>query len=748
VTGSKDQSAAELRRRATERLAALPPRQDVDPVRLIHELEVHQIELELQNEELDGTRLELEAGLARYTELFEMAPIGYLVVDDHATIRVVNFAAADLLGCYRADLVGCSLGSFVGDRRRDVAHAVGVVLTQPAGDRTSETCEVTLVVRGRPPCDVRLTMTALAGDNSGVLVAIEDITARNRELAQQQERDRLLDVTRRDLEAMHRLHEIGMLFLPEGAALDVVFDKIIEAAVTLAGADFGDLQIFDRRTGAPRIRAQRNFAPWWVEFWNNASSDGVKGAALQRGSRVVVEDIDTSPLVGPVARAIKQRAGVRAVVATPLVSRSGKPLGTLSTHYKQRHRPDDRELQLLDLLSRQAADLIDHANAEAVQAALRQRFQALDRVSTLLTRYLTDGRERPLPDELFRDLAEVARSVCAADCAAVNLGADHWVVSGDGTITELQACVRQLEAVPQAERSVQHHVGGESFLATAIRNTTRLGWLCARKHSRDEFDAEDRETLEMLADRIAIGVEAVRLTRELGDALRGRDNLLAIVSHDLRSPLSAIRLSASYMSLTGPSGRSDEDRQVSVILRSAERMGRLIDDLLAAASIEAGKFTVAVSREDVLPIVQEAVGALEPLAKEKSIQLASEVAEGTPAISADRTRIIQVLTNLIGNAVKFIEPGGHVHVRAAPRGDSVQLAVSDDGPGIPEADRDRIFERYERGTARARNGLGLGLYIANGIVEAHRGVMCVASQPGAGATFYFTIPVAEESHAT
>ena len=170
-------------------------------------------------------------------------------------------------------------------------------------------------------------------------------------------------------------------------------------------------------------------------------------------------------------------------------------------------------------------------------------------------------------------------------------------------------------------------------------------------------------------------------------------------------------------------------------------MARLIDDLLEAASIESGRFSVEVSREHLLPIIEETMATCESAASERSVHLASDVPEDLPAVRADRQRIIQVLSNLIENAIKFAARDGSVRVGARSDGERVEIAVSDDGPGIPEDEVARIFDRYERGKATGRHGVGLGLYIAKGIVDAHGGRMWLETEVGAGSTFYFTLPV-------
>jgi PAS domain S-box-containing protein len=184
-----------------------------------------------------------------------------------------------------------------------------------------------------------------------------------------------------ELDAMTRLQKLGTLFLRKGE-LGPVLGEIVEAAIAIAGADFGNIQLLDPRTGNLRILAYRGLPDWWLEYWRIAGKGkGSCGSALARGERVVVEDVECSPLfVGTPALDIQRRAGIRAVQSTPLLGRSGKRLGMFSTHYKAPHRPDERALRLLDLLARQAAEMIERAQTEAAlrssEACLRLATEA------------------------------------------------------------------------------------------------------------------------------------------------------------------------------------------------------------------------------------------------------------------------------------------------------------------------------------------------------------------------------------
>ena len=200
------------------------------------------------------------------------------------------------------------------------------------------------------------------GTVSNVLVVSRDLTDLKRTEEALRERENWLVG---DLETMTRLQKIGTLFVREGN-LGSVLGEIVEAAIAISSADFGNIQLLDPKSFDLHIAAQRGFPAWWLDFWKRAAKgQGACGTALEHGERVIVEDVEQSPIfVGTPALEIQLKAGVRAVQSTPLVSRSGKPLGMFSTHYKTPHRPDERTLQLLDLLARHAADIIDRAQAE------------------------------------------------------------------------------------------------------------------------------------------------------------------------------------------------------------------------------------------------------------------------------------------------------------------------------------------------------------------------------------------------
>ncbi len=228
----------------------------------------------------------------------------------------------------------------------------------------------------------------------------------------------------------------------------------------------------------------------------------------------------------------------------------------------------------------------------------------------------------------------------------------------------------------------------------------------------------------------------------LRQAVRARDEVVAVVSHDLRNPVGTIQL-ASELSLEVPFPEEKQREQLSIIYRAASRMSRLIEDLLDVARIEAGGLAVEARPEFVTPIFEEAVALNQALAEERGLILRWEAGAHLPEVQADRDRVLQVLSNLVDNAIRFTSSGGAVTMRAERADGDVLLSVSDSGEGIRKEDQEHLFDRFWQPRRRDRRGAGLGLAIVKGIVDAHGGRVWVESEPGEGSTFYFTLPVWE-----
>jgi two-component system, sensor histidine kinase and response regulator len=239
--------------------------------------------------------------------------------------------------------------------------------------------------------------------------------------------------------------------------------------------------------------------------------------------------------------------------------------------------------------------------------------------------------------------------------------------------------------------------------------------------------------------------ELKRLYVQAQQATAARDEVLAVVSHDLRNPLAVVKLNASLLreDLTKPDGLGGRNlAHLERIERATARIERLIADLLDAACVDAKALSVHPSPVRANALVAEAAEMGRALAEHKGCSFSVHPTEEALFVRADRERILQVFSNLIGNSLKVVaEDQGEISLSAERHGELVDFTVSDNGPGIPAEQVERLFERFWRGKESSGHGAGLGLYIARGIVEAHDGTIAVVETSGAGASIRFQLPV-------
>jgi PAS domain S-box-containing protein len=249
-------------------------------------------------------------------------------------------------------------------------------------------------------------------------------------------------------------------------------------------------------------------------------------------------------------------------------------------------------------------------------------------------------------------------------------------------------------------------------------------------------DATERQRAQ---DREA---ELNALYRQARQALKTREEVLSFVSHDLRTPLNTIRMCVEMLAMITPTNESWERHHtyLGFIERSVSQMKRLIEDVLDAARIEAGRLAIERGSYPIRPLLEQALQAFMLMANERSIRLECVYPDAAASLDVDRERVFQVLSNLLSNALKFTPVGGRVRVAAKAEQGEVHFSVADTGPGIPESEIDHIFDRFWHARDMRQAGVGLGLAIARGIVEAHGGRIWVESEVGKGSTFHFTLP--------
>jgi PAS domain S-box-containing protein len=297
----------------------------------------------------------------------------------------------------------------------------------------------------------------------------------------------------------------------------------------------------------------------------------------------------------------------------------------------------------------------------------------------------------------------------------------------------------------QVEKGIRGAVKNDDSYSAEFRTLWPDGsvhWLA----SRGKVLADEEGVSERISGAV-IDIDILKRTEaRLQEAVKAREEILAVVSHDLKNPISAIQLSASLAQRLEPGApMQSAGKQLARIQTSADKANRLIHNLLDLAQIDAGHFHINKKEGDYRELVREEIEMLQPLAEERQVRLEAKLPARPCPISFDRERMHQVISNLVGNALKFTTPGGCVEVELGlpTASKTVKLTVRDTGVGIDPSALAHLFDRFWQVRRGDRHGTGLGLFIARGIIEAHGGRIEVQSRIGDGSTFSFELPVSD-----
>jgi PAS domain S-box-containing protein len=636
-------------------------------------------------------------------------------------------------------------------------------------------------------------------------------------------------------------------------AFDSLLHDVLDAAIEITGADMGNIQLL--AAGALRIVAQYGFDAPFLTFFDGATGDvGACGAALRSGQRVTVVDVANSPMFsGKPEREVLLAAGVRGVQSTPFSDHSGVLLGVFSTHFRQPHSPDQRELRLLDLLARQTAAFVERSR---FRSALRQSerqiaeiltnigdgfvtlddnwrftfinrnasrlmglsptelagqvawevfpevlgspmYQALQRAAAQrvsvefedfyspLERWFA-GKAYPSPDGgmavYFHDVTSSKKSVLAlaerenrlqhvTDTAAVMvaqcsrdlryvfvnrscaeflgrpieeiIGRPIVDVIGNAGVEVIRPYVDRVlrgerveyEAeIPYPEAGPRHV--RVAYVPDVDAEGVVCGWIATI------IDVTERKQLEAERDELLASERAARGALERSARLK--DEFLATLSHELRSPLSAI---LGWSTLLRQSSRDPATlaKGLEAIERNVRLQARLIDDLLDMSRILSGKLRMDIQLVSLPAIVEAAIDAADPAARAKGVQLLRAIEPMDLPVRGDSHRLHQVVWNVVSNAIKFTAEGGRVEIGLRRVDSGAEIQVSDTGIGIAAEFLPHVFERFRQvdsSTTREHSGLGLGLAIAKHLIQLHGGsVQATSEGVGRGATFTILLPL-------
>lgn len=563
-----------------------------------------------------------------------------------------------------------------------------------------------------------------------------------------------------------------------------IYEKIVGAAVSLMRSQFASMQLFhpDRgEAGELELLAQHGFDSQAAKFWQwvSANSTCICGLTLRAGARVVISDAAGCDLLDEGQKKAYREAGIRSMQSTPLISRSGKLVGMISTHWREPHKPTESELSNFDILARQAADVIERSQAEqairqneawlaaqkeALQAALNG--QPLEQSLGVLVRGANDR---------FGAGARSAFYLASANGAALHhiVGmpreyaevVDGFEVSLESFSCGLAAHTRR--AILTAD--VREEPRWQAWLGVSERFDFRGCWSLPLHTSKGELlgtfavywrephRASEREAIfaSAVTDTAAIiisrHIEAserqqaatslARAKEEAEAANIAKDNFLATLSHELRTPLTPVLATLSSWE-TRRSFPRELAEDLEMVRRNVDLEARLIDDLLDLTRIAKGKITLNLEILDVQKVLDGVIGMYQSEIKGKRIKLSVRPTGADCYMNGDPGRLQQVFWNVLKNAVKFTPEGGNIDIATGKDEQGrIQITFTDTGAGINQSMLSRLFQPFEQETAGRYGGLGLGLAITKTLLEAQKGGIEARSDgPGRGASFIITLP--------
>jgi PAS domain S-box-containing protein len=704
-----------LRRDAEARLAerlALGRPEAGDVQRLVHELGVHQIELEMQNEHLRHTQAELQAARDRYADLYERAPVGYLTFGLDGLVIDANRRAAALMGVAPAALRGRRFAEHVAaEDRRGFQQA----LTRLLRDAEPQVHELRLASRGGQPRWVAIELMLVldpmtqAPQCRAALLDIGESVALREGLA------RLASIVATADAAIIGRDPVGvvtswnaaaerLLCCPAGQAVGGTLERFVPPELAEQEAEL--LRRLRAGAGVAHLDTERLRAD---------------------GSRVPVA-MSLSPVVDDEGRVVGSSLFMRDV-----------------TDRRRAEQALHKQLRQLDLLS-QAGQALIMGDGDV---ALGRHHELFDRVRGAVGAeiFLSYACER---DALMLEAAHGLSEAQRAERGRMPMaGSMCGLVARKGApvvLENLQAHRDMPEAVSMLA------LGATCYAGFPLRSQGRVAGVAAFASTRRRaFREGDLQVMQTVCDQVSAMLERAglldalqRREQSLRQADRAKDNFIATLAHELRNPLAPIGNALAILHQC----RLHEPRAAwcrDVIERQVRQMSHLLEDLLDVSRVTRNKIELRSEPMDLVVAVQQALETTRPLIDALRHRLEVALPEAPLRVQGDVTRLTQVFANLLNNAAKYTDPGGAVAVSLQADGGVARFVVRDTGIGIEPAQLHTVFDMFSQLTpalARSRGGLGIGLALARALVDLHHGRIEARSDgPGRGSTFSVELPL-------
>jgi PAS domain S-box-containing protein len=708
----------------------------------------------------------------RLARVIDAAPTGMILVDQGGSIVLANATAEGMFGYTRGELKGRSVELLVPERFRDQNRDFRVGFFAHPSARPMGAGRDLYGLRkdgSEVAIEIGLNPVEIPGSGPCALSAITDITERRRDETRRVFIEEATAALASSLDYEATLAAVTALAVPHMAdwcAVDLLDADGTIRNVALAHTDPSKV------AWARELRERYPPPPDARVGLPEVLRTGKAEMAGVLDSQLVEAAVDGEHL------RILRALGIRSYMVVPLMAR-GEILGAITFVAAESNRLfGAADLDAARQLCDRAALAVQNARLFAAEKRAREwvsRLQAMtaglavaasrEQIATVAVEegmaafgaaseglWLLDESGRTLElheakgfaatsEERFRRIP-LAAPVRLPITDAFRSGQPIWLESFD----DLRRTYPELAISSRVPR------GAFAFLPLVVDNRT-IGAISVAFSESRRLDQDERDALVTLARLCAQALDRGRLFEateraraEAERAVRAREDILAIVSHDLRNPLAAVSMKASMISRLSAGGESAGERvrqQVEGIIRAVQQMDRMVRDLLDLAKVESGHlFNLEPRETDATGLALQAVQLLEPLATARRLALETDLALEHASLLCDSDRILQVFSNLVGNAIKFTREGGTITISGRRFAQEVVFSVIDTGEGIPEDQLPNIFDPYWQAKAD-RKGIGLGLSVAKIIVEAHGGRIWASSRVGQGSTFSFALPALE-----
>lgn len=734
------------------------------------ELETSREELQSINEELTTVNQELKVKIEEVSQtsnnlqnLINSTDIATIFLDRGFRVRLFSPTATRLFNLLPGD---------IGRPISDITHKLEYAkLLEDAGRVLEKLHVIEREVHSTEGCDFQMRLLPYRTSDDriqGVVATFMDVT----------QRKQAEEAVAADLEATARLRDLSARMVPEGD-IQVLYQEIMDAAVALMRADAGSVQILDQETEELVLLTTRGFDQNMTDYFHRVSArpDTPYGTALATNERVFF-DFDAPEAQDPGgAMRMHVETGYLSGQTTPLVARSGQPIGMVTTYWRARKRPGERELRFLDLLVRQAADLIEQRQADEALGESRKRL-ALEltdaRKLQQISSQLITGDDI---DALYEQILDVALALMRSPMGSVQIyqseknqlellvakGLDSASV-GFLERTAIDSNSLRGMVLAKTERIVAPDLetGGftagkeyTDFYRSAGARASQSTPLISRgghvvgilsTHWREVHEPAERELrlLDVLARQAADLIERKGTEEALRESDRKKDEFLATLAHELRNPLAPIRNGLELARMESPAD-SRLGRTIAMMDRQLSQLVHLVDDLLDVARISSGKVELRRQRVDMRKVLASSIESCQLLIDGHRHELVVDMAQDEIPVDGDFDRLSQIFSNLLSNAAKYTPPAGHIQLSLAREENHAVIQVKDTGIGIPAEYLSQVFDLFSQVRSHqplAAGGLGIGLSLIRNLVQLHGGtVKAESAGQNTGSTFTIRLPL-------